>query len=53
MSLLESLVFQIIEVFCFPKGYNSKFEKFVNNRKNSTFVRIIEKEIEEKFQGIL
>ncbi len=29
---LRSLVFQIIEVFGLPIGYNSEFQKFVNKR---------------------
>ncbi len=30
---LRSLVFQIIEVFGFPIGYNGEFQKFVKNQK--------------------
>ena len=57
--VLRSLVFQIIEVFGFPIGYNGEFQKFVKNQKlkiskipNSSFVRTIEKKIQEKFGNI-
>ncbi len=43
---LRSLVFQIIEFFAFPIGYNGEIQKFVKNRNlitsklhNSTFVK--------------
>ncbi len=55
-------VFQIIEVYGFPIGYNgeikkkslkiknSKFQK--KNKKNSTIVRTTEKKIQEKVEMI-
>ncbi len=56
---LRSLVFQIIEVFGFPIGYNGEIQKFVKNQKlkiskiqNSTFPRTTEKNIQVKFDRI-
>ena len=56
----RSLVFQKIEDFDFPIGYNGEIKNFAKNQKlkiskiqNSTFVSPIEKKIREKFQNIL
>ncbi len=56
---LRSLVFQIIEVFGFPIGYNGEIQKFVKNQKlkisklqNSTFVRTTVKKIQKMFERI-
>ncbi len=58
--VLQWLVFQIIEVFGFPIGYNGEIQKFVKNQKlkiskiqKSIFVKPIEKKIQEKFQSTL
>ena len=54
---LRSLVFQIIEVFGFPIGYNGEIQKFLKNPElkiskiqSSTFVRTTEKKIQKKFE---
>ncbi len=56
---LLSLIFQIIEVFGFPIGYNGEFQKFAKSRKikiskiqTSTFVRTTEKKFQENFENI-
>ena len=58
--VLQWLVFQIIEVFGFPIGYNGEYQKFIKNQKlkiskiqKSIFVKPIEKKIQEKFQSTL
>ncbi len=56
---LQSLVFQIIEVFGLPIGCNGEIKKIVKNRQlkiskfqNSAFVRTTEKKIQEKIENI-
>ena len=56
---LRLLIFQIIEVFGFPIGYNGEIQKLVKNRKlkiskiqNNTFVKTTEKKIQKKVEKI-
>ena len=56
---LRLLVFQIIEVFAFPIGYNGEIEKIVKNWKlkiskiqKSTFVRTIDQKIRENDEKV-
>ncbi len=56
---LRLLAFQIIEVFGFPIGYKGDIKKIVKNWKlkisatqHSTFLRTIEKKIQEKVEKI-
>ncbi len=55
---LRLLVFQIIEIFGFPIGYNGEIKKFIKHQKfktskieNSTFVRTTEKKIRKSLKG--